>query len=134
MQTQTFIPVVLARNCKVNMIFTSPLLRFWYLCKSTNLTYIYRDLLSLQSIRFAFSRKSRQTWCKFICLHQFTNLSEASNKNICACFTPVLLQKQICSYTLNLYYYQTKKFPRIISHLLSTQMWSSSINLPKCTF
>ena len=41
MQTQIFIPVVFARKCEVNMISTLLLLRFCYLRKSTNLTYIY---------------------------------------------------------------------------------------------
>ena len=27
----------------------------------------------------------------------FTHATEASNKNICTCFTPVLLQEQMCS-------------------------------------
>ena len=30
-----------------------------------------------------------------------------------------------------LYYYQTNKFARVISRLLSTQIWSSSMNLHK---
>ena len=98
MQIQIFIPVVFARKCEVNMISTLPLLCFWYLRKSTNLTYIYTDLLYLQSIKFAYSTKCRQIWCKSICLHHcFTNVVEASNKNICTCFTHVLLQEQICS-------------------------------------
>ena len=103
MQIQIFIPVVFARKCEVNMISTLPLLCFWYLRKSTNLTYIYTDLLYLQSIKFAYSTKCRQIWCKSICLHHcFTNVVEASNKTICTCFSHVLLQEQICSYTLNL--------------------------------
>ena len=52
-QILIFIPVVFARKCEVNMISTLPLLCFWYLRKSTNLTYIYTDLLYLQSIKFA---------------------------------------------------------------------------------
>ena len=130
MQIQIFIPVVFARKCEVNMIFTLSLLYFWYLRKSTNLTYIYTDLLYLQSIKFAYSTKCRQIRCKSICLHHcFANVVEASNKNICACFTHVLLQEQICSYTLNLYYNQTNKFALVISHLPSMQIWSSSMNL-----
>ena len=129
-QIQIFIPVVFARKCEVNMISTLSLLCFWYLRKSTNLTYIYTDLLYLQSIKFAYSTKCRQIWCKSICLHHcFTNVVEASNKNICTCFIHVLLKEQICSYTLNLYYYQTNKFARVISHLPSMQIWSSSMNL-----
>ena len=61
----------------------------------------------------------------------FTHVTEASYKNICTCFSPVLLQEQICSYTLHLYYYQTNKFTRVISRLLSTQIWSSLMNLHK---
>ena len=129
MQIQIFIPVVFARKCEVNMISTLSLLCFWYLRKSTNLTYIFTDLLYLQSIKFAYSTKCRQIWCKSICLHRFTNVVEASNKNICTCFIHVLLKEQICSYTLNLYYYQTNKFARVISHLPSMQIWSSSMNL-----
>ena len=126
MQTQIFIPVVFARKCEVNMISTLHLLRFCYLRKSTNLTYIYTYLLSLQSIAFAFGTKSRQTWCKSICLHHcLTNVTKSSNENIFPCFTPVLLQEQICSCTLHLYYYQTKRFARITSCLLSTQIWLS---------
>lgn len=80
MRTQISIPVVFAHKCEVNMIPTLHLLHFWYLRKSTNLTCIYTDLLSLQSITFAFSTKSRQTWYKSICLHHcFTNVTEASN-------------------------------------------------------
>ena len=69
MQAQIFIPVAFARKCEVNMISTLHLLRFWYFRKSTNLTYIYTYLLSLQSVTFTFSTKSSQTWCEFICLH-----------------------------------------------------------------
>lgn len=61
----------------------------------------------------------------------FTHVTEASYKNICTCFSPVLLQEQIYSYTLHLYYYQTNKFTRVISRLLSTQIWSSLMNLHK---
>ena len=130
MQIQIFNPVVFAHKCEVNMISTLPLLCFWYLRKSTNLTYIYTDLLYLQSIKFAYSTKCRQIWCKSICLHHcFTNVVEASNKNICTCFTHVLLQEQICSYTLNLYDNQTNKFALVISHLPSMQIWPSLMNL-----
>ena len=132
MQTQIFIPVVFARKCEVNMISTLHLLRFCYLRKSTNLTYIYTYLLSLQSIAFVFGTKSRQTWCKSICLHHcLTNVTKPSNENICPCFTPILLQEQVCSCTLHLYYYQTKRFARITSCLLSTQIWLSLMNVHK---
>ena len=57
----------------------------------------------------------------------FTHVAEASNKNICTCFTLVLLQEQICSYTLHLYYYQTNKFACVILRLLSMQKWSSCL-------
>ena len=119
-------------KCKVNMISTLHLLRFSYLHKSTNLTFIYTYLLSLQSISFAFGTKSRQTWCKSICLHHcLTNVTKPSNENICPCFIPVLLQEKICSFTLHLYYYQTNTFARVISCLLSTQIWSSLMNVHK---
>ena len=86
--------------------------------------------IQICKIQFAYSTKCRQIWCKSICLHHcFTNVVEASNKNICTCFIHVLLKEQICSYTLNLYYYQTNKFARVISHLPSMQIWSSSMNL-----
>ena len=54
--------------------------------------------------------------------------TEATNKNICLCYTHGLLQGQICPLTLNLYYHQINKFKGIISHLLSVQMWPSSPN------
>ena len=61
----------------------------------------------------------------------FTHVTEASNKKIYTCFTQVFLQEQICSYALRLYCYQTNKFARVISRLLSTQIWSSLMNLHK---
>ena len=47
-------------------------------------------------------------------------------------FTHVLLPEQTCLSTLNLYIYEINKLAWVIPHLISAQMWSSSLSLHRC--
>ena len=47
-------------------------------------------------------------------------------------FTHVLLPEQTCFSTLNSYIYEINKLAWVIPHLISAQMWSSSLSLHRC--
>ena len=82
----------------------------------------------MQKHYVCYQRKSQKHGKPISLHHCLTTFTEATNKNICLCYTHSLLQGQICLLTLNLHYYQMNKFKCVIPHLLSVQIWPSSPN------
>jgi len=83
----------------------------------------------MQKITFAVSVNLGKHGANlFVCVIFLPHLLKLQIKTFVCVIPMVCYRGQICSLTLNLYYYQINKFKGIISHLLSVQIWPSSPN------